>query len=199
MAIITLPTGMLFGAGTGVTQRTYDVVSTSQASGAVQARTFGPPRWALNLVAPEVQRPSEAALWESVLVRLRGRVNTLAAPDPGKLQPRGTRRGVLALGAAAAAGATTLNITGTGTLLTGDWLQIGAGLGSSQLVKVMSDASGSAVQIEPPLRQAFAISTQVTWDKPLAYYRLNSEPSGWTYGAGALQRDFALDLLEVWS
>lgn len=196
MAIITLPSGIKFAAGSGAGMRTYGMQTQSDATGAMQTRTFGPSRWSLKLISPEEMSLQEAALWESVVIRLRGRVNHLAAYDPGKVAPLGTRRGTLTLSAAAAAGATTIQVSGTGTLLAGDWLQIGTGLGSSQLVKVAVDTSTAAVTIEPPLRMAFALNAAVTWDKPLGYYKLASEMGLWTYGAGSLQGGFALDLLE---
>jgi hypothetical protein len=199
MAIITLPTGIKFAAGSGAGQRTYGMSTSSDATGAGQDRTFGPSRWTLRLVSPEEMLPTEAALWESVVIRLRGRINHLAAHDPGKVAPLGTRRGTLTLTAAAAAGATSISVSGTGTLVAGDWLQIGTGLGTSQLVKVAVDTSTAAVTIEPPLRTAFAINAAVTWDKPLGYYKLASQVGQWTYGAGTLQGGFALDLVEQWA
>ena len=78
------------------------------------------------------------------------------------------------------------------TLLAGDWLQIGTGLGTSQLVKVMSSAFEApdgtmAVAIEPPLRTAFAGGAPVTWDKPVAYYKQTSAPQ-WSYRPGRLYK-----------
>jgi hypothetical protein len=199
MAIITLPTGILFGAGSGVEQITYDITNGSAVTGADQPVSFGPARWGLTLLAPDRQYQSEAAAWEVLVLQLRGRLNVLACHDPGKPAPRGTRRGSLALGAAAAAGATSVNVTGTGTLLRGDWLQIGTGLGTSQLVKVVADTSTAAVQIEPPLRSAHASGTVVTWDKPLGYWRRGPERARWTYTGGGLQQGFALQFVEAFS
>jgi hypothetical protein len=196
VSIITLPSALLFGPETGVGQQRYDMSSVSDATGAGQDRTFGPPRWALTLASPSNLKPAEGALWEQLVIKLRGRLNHLAAHDPGKPAPLGTRRGALVLGAGAAIGATTIGVTGAGTLLAGDWLQIGSGLGSSQLVKVADDTATATVYIEPPLRMAFSAGELVTWDKPVGYYKMVSQPGKWTYAAGGLQRGFALDLLE---
>lgn len=91
------------------------------------------------------------------------------------------------------------------TLKAGDWLQLGTGLGTSQLVKVVSDATGTDAQamtvtIEPPLRQQFASTTAVTWDKPIAYYKQTGAPQ-WSYRPGRRikQAGFAIDALESWS
>lgn len=87
-------------------------------------------------------------------------------------------------------------------LKAGDWLQIGTGVGTSQLVKVTDDAqevnAGTmTVSFEPPLRTAFASSTAVTWDKPVAYYKQTSSPQ-WGYRA-RMSTGYALDLLESWT
>lgn len=91
------------------------------------------------------------------------------------------------------------------TLLTGDWLQIGTGVGTSQLVKAVADATAAiggtmTVVFEPPLRTAFSGGSAVAWDKPVAYYKQTSAPS-WSYriGRSRKQGGFALDLLESWT
>ena len=91
------------------------------------------------------------------------------------------------------------------TLLPGDWLQLGSGVGTSQLVKVVAaaqanDAARMDVTVEPPLRTAFAGGTVVTLDRPVAYYKQTSVPQ-WSYKAGARLKEggFALDLLESWA
>lgn len=87
------------------------------------------------------------------------------------------------------------------TVAAGDWLQLGAGVGTSQLVKVVAAATAAAdglltVTIEPPLRIQYASGTAVTVERPVAYYRLQGEPS-WSYQPGAMQSGFAADLLEA--
>lgn len=88
------------------------------------------------------------------------------------------------------------------TISIGDWLQIGTGVGTSQLVKVTASSSESnagtmAVTFEPPLRTGFASGTPVTWDKPVAYYKQTSAPQ-WGYHARK-STGYALDLLENWT
>lgn len=90
-------------------------------------------------------------------------------------------------------------------LKAGDWLQIGTGVGTSQLVKVTADAqevnAGTmTVSFEPPLRTAFSAGAAVTWDKPVAYFKQTSAPS-WSYRIGRTRKQggFALDLLESWT
>lgn len=88
------------------------------------------------------------------------------------------------------------------TLAAGDWLQLGSGVGTSQLVKVVADATEShlglmLVTFEPPLREDIADATAVTWDRPVAYYKQTSAPQ-WGYRA-RLSTGYALDLLESWT
>ncbi len=206
MAIITPSATFPFGAECGVGQARFDLVSSSDATGAEQARLLGPPKWTLRLVQPSRLTLAEQGQWASLVLRLRGKVNTLACWDPVRTAPLGTLRGTLALSATAAAGATTAALAGgtaSGTLKQGDWLQIGTGLGTSQLVLITADATANGsgavtVAFEPPLRQAFSGSTGVTWDKPVAYYRTAGDgATGWTYGVrGLTATGFALDLVE---
>jgi hypothetical protein len=209
MAIYTLPTTLKLGPECGIGQRRYDMLAASDTTGNTQVRVLAPPRWTMSLVQPERLTLAEANAWAALLVGLRGRVNVLAAWDVVRPAPLGTMRGALTLAALAAAGATTATVAGGAgqagaTLTAGDWLQIGTGLGSSQLVMLTdpatADGSGYAVvKFEPPLRQAYAAATTVAWDKPLAYYRSQSASFGWKYAnRGLMATGMALDLLETW-
>lgn len=208
MAIITLPSTLKLGVACGMGQRRFDLLSQSDATGTQQARLLGPPRWTLSLVQPERVTLIEGGAWAALVAQLRGRVNVLAAWDPVRPAPQGTLRGALVLSATAAAGATSIALSGgspaAGTLRAGDSLSIGSGLGASQLVMVTADATTVAgavtVGIEPPLRTAYAAGTTVSWDRPLAYYRAQADATTWTYGnSGTMVTGFALDLMETWS
>jgi hypothetical protein len=207
MSVIAMPTTLRIGA-VGIGQARYDLVEMSDASGSQASRLFGPPRWRLSLTSPPSLTLAQAAVWEALLLQLRGGINHLSAWDPVRVQPAGTMRGTLTLSGSHAAGATSITVTGGGsqaltTLKAGDWLQIGVGIGTSQLVKVMADsvANGSGVitgmAIEPPLRIAFSTATAVAWDRPIAYYKQGGTPQ-WAYGAGRTQTGFAIDALESW-
>lgn len=200
MAIVTLPTSLRLGAGSGMGQARFDSVSRSDPTGAEQARLFGPPRWLLRLVQPSNLAAAEAAAWRALLVQLRGRVNHLAAWDPGQLAPRGTLRGSLTLSGGLSVGATSLALSGsTGTLLRGDMLQIGSGLGTSQLVMVTVDGTQAAVTFEPPIRTAMSSGTAVTWDRPATHFRVTTESAQWTYARGRVVTGMSLDLMESWT
>lgn len=204
MAIISAPASMLFALGSGITQRTYGASADSQATGSLQYIMTGQPRWVLTISAPKLMRADEAGQWRAMLLSLRGRVNHLSCWDPSRPAPAGSARGTMSVGAGAAQGASSVNVAGGyGTLLRGDWLQIGAiALGTYQLVCVAADTVvPNVVPVEPPLRQAVAAGTSITWDKARALFKL---PSGdlpeFLAGASAGQiQGFKVQLLEQWS
>jgi hypothetical protein len=209
MSIISGATLAPLLAECGVEQVRYDMLESSDATGSQAARLFGPPRWRLAVRSKDAFTLVQAGAYEAVLLQLRGGVNHLSMYDPVRTAPQGTVRGTLTLNGSHSAGVTAISVTaGVGqsglTLKAGDWLQIGTGLGTSQLVKVMADATvnGSgviALTVEPPLRTAFSTGAAVTWDKPLAYYKQQGTPQ-WSYRPGMRMRQggFALDLLESW-
>jgi len=55
------------------------------------------------------------------------------------------------------------------------------------------------VSIEPPLRQAIGSGAAVTWDKPVAHYKLTGDSQAWQGVPGSSDvGGFAFDLLEDW-
>ena len=93
------------------------------------------------------------------------------------------------------------------TLSAGDWLQVGTGLGTSHYCMVTADAQATdagvlTVAIEPPTRETFTGGTAVAWDKPLAYYRQQTDATTWSMAPGGLfgplVTGLSLDLMETW-
>ena len=206
MAIIQMPSGLLLKR-LSMGQKRYDLASDSSDTGNSSTRLLAPPRWTMTFTSDDRMDTLQATAWEALALQLRGRVNTLEAWDYGKPAPLGTLRGSITLSAAHAAGATTLNLVAAGqvgkTLLAGDWLRLGTGLGSSQLVKVVvggtTNGSGAVtVTVEPPLRYAFSSGVSVTWDKPTTFYKQVQQTGGWAY-EGATQGGFSFDLIETWN
>lgn len=201
MTVITLASSLPLGVGTGLGQRRYDMAGSSESTGSEQGRLLGPPRWSMQLVQPANLTLHDSGRWQAMVMKLRGKVNRLAAFDPVRIAPTGTLRGSPTLTSSLAIGATSLAISGTtGTLLAGDLLQIGTGIGTSQLIMVVEDCTHAAVTFEPPARIAFSSATAITWSRPLCYFRLAGETSSWSYGpAGRVVTGMSLDLLEAWS
>lgn len=172
MSVITVPTALPVAASGGFTwgQRRFDLVTSSDATGATQVRPMGPPRWTVSMNCPAVVTNAQAGEWQSMLLRLRGRVNHLAVFDAARPYPRGTARGTMFLKVAASAGATTAAITGagiSGTLLKGDKLQISTGVGTSQLVQIVSDAT-SVPSSQVTVTWTNTAAQTVTWTNSAA-------------------------------
>lgn len=152
-------------------QKRYDLEEVSDSNGYAAARLMAPPRWTIGMRSPRSMKIAAASKWEVFLIPLRGRVNHLEAWDVMRTAPQGTMRGSLVLAADVAAGATSMTLLGAvGTLAAADLLQIGSGLGSSQLVKVMGAVSATVLT-----------SAAQTWTDGAA----NNQ--AWTDGAGHAQ------------
>jgi hypothetical protein len=208
MAIIT-PSTAIICARFAFGQRRSDIAEVSEVTGAASIRLGGPPRWKLAMESPQMLNPAQVAIWQPLLMNLRGRVNHLAMWDIGQLAPLGTMRGTMTISGTPAAGATSVTITaGVGqaatTLKANDWLQFGSGL-TSQLVNVTADATANGsgvitVTFEPPLRAALTNGSAVTWDRPVAHYKMVNSDFLLEYNPAYLTKGgVALDLLEQWS
>lgn len=208
MAIIQMPDTLRCGRGCKIEQVTFDVLTASEVTGSSQARPYGMPHWALSLVSPEALRDGQAGMWKAMLLALRGSVNVLAAYDPSRPAPVGTLRGAPTLASALAYGDTSMTLlAGAGqagkTLEAGDWLQIGAGFGSSQLVLVMAaavaDGGGNiTLSFEPPLRQAYPGGAAITWQRPRGYFRKPAGRVGWSPYSSRHTLAMSADLVEAW-
>lgn len=193
-----------FPANLGVAQFSwgcidYEMEESSDATGASASRIIGPPRWTAHLTSKEDMTLNQAALWEWLILSLRGD-NVLAMYDIVRTAPQGTMRGTPTLASPLVVGAISASFTGaSGTLLRGDMLQIGTGIGTSQLIKVANDVTfPGAVSFNNPIRKAITAGAAITWDKPVAYFRrVNRSATLGTYTLqGTGQGDFSLDLVE---
>jgi hypothetical protein len=102
-----------------------------------------------------------------------------------------------------AAGSAPQPFPGFPTLLAGDWLQIGTGVGSHYCMvtadATATDAGAITVSIEPPLRQAISSGAAVAWDKPLCHFKQTADGASWDAVPGSSDvGGFALDLIEDW-
>lgn len=206
MAVILMPPAMARAVECSIGQITHNVAEVSETTGAQSERLLGPPQWTMALRSASHMTLDEAAWWECTLLRLRGGVNVLAAWDPVRAIPRGSLRGTPTVLDAqrGGAGVTLGGITPGQTLAMGDWLQIGGGFTTSQLVKVVQPATAGGdgqmgVYIEPPIRQAIATGSPATVERALGYYRVQgSLRSAYQAGGKYKQGGFALDLVETW-
>ncbi len=202
MSVIT------YTAALGVSRMAWSQQRRDMAFGSVfgsQAVEVSTPLWAVELTGP-ARKDSQAGPWKALLMKLRGKTNQFEVWDVARPAPLGTMRGTMTLNAAAIQGATSLSIIAAGenakTLIEGDLLGLGSGV-TQQVVMVTADAASDgtgviAVNIEPPLRNAFSGGAAITWDKPKALFRAAQSRFGWQYRGGNMVEVTMLDLIEDW-
>ena len=128
------------------------------------------PIWSASVSIPSVRRDL-AADWKAMLVALKGSVGTFLLGDPDYATPRGTVSGTPTL--SGTAGDSTVSITMTGTLLAGDYIQLGTG-SAARLHQVLVDQSGSRnLEIWPDLRSTYSGET-VIYSSPKGVFRLGN-------------------------
>jgi len=197
MAVINIPTGF------SVARQTWEQARLDMNFASIfgaQAVEVGSPLWSTTITS-SLKRPEQ---WQAVMMQLRGRTNQLQLWNFGRPVPKGTMRGTMTA-SAASMGATSMTITAAGqggrTLLTGDYLGVGAGV-TQQVVMVTADATSNGsgvitVTFEPALRNALSGGAVVTWDRPKALFRRTDSKAGWDYEPGVV-KEMSMSLLEDW-
>jgi hypothetical protein len=132
--------------------------------------------WSASVSIPSVRRDL-AAEWKAMLVALKGSVGTFLLGDPDYVTPRGTVSGTPTL--SGTAGDSTVSVTMTGTLLAGDYIQLGTG-SAARLHQVLVDQSGSGnLEIWPNLRDTYSGET-VIYSSPKGVFRLGNSTTSWS-------------------
>ena len=132
--------------------------------------------WSASVSIPSVRREL-AADWKAMLVALKGSVGTFLLGDPDYVTPRGTVSGTPTL--SGTAGDSTVSVTMTGTLLAGDYIQLGTG-SAARLHQVLVDQSGSGnLEIWPNLRDTYSGET-VIYSSPKGVFRLGNSTTSWS-------------------
>lgn len=204
MAIISMrdaaAQGLFAGEGSGFGQIHYEVRTSSTVTGTTQARAVGLPRHTFKLALPQTMQAEKAGAWRALLMSLRGAVHHLEAYDPARQYPVGTARGDTTCGAIAK-GVLSGYINGTGTLKAGDWLQLGVGVGSSQLVMCAAPVTlPGVVAFTLPTFFAFASGSRVRFDRPCAYFKATSKVPEFGGHAGTTNiHGVTVDFLEQFS
>lgn len=136
---------------------------------------WGGEMWQADITLPPMER-ADAEAWLGFLTSLRGMYGTFLMGDPRGKVKRGTASSATITGAAEAS---SVSVTMTGTLLVGDYIQLGTG-SDATLHKVKQDQDGNGtLEIWPALRKArTAVSVTVSDAKGL--FRLSTNDIGWT-------------------
>ena len=132
--------------------------------------------WSASVSIPSVRRDL-AADWKAMLVALKGSVGTFLLGDPDYATPRGTVSGTPTL--SGTAGDSTVSVTMTGTLLAGDYIQLGTG-SAARLHQVLVDQSGNGnLEIWPDLRSTYSGET-IVYSNPKGIFRLAQSVTSWS-------------------
>lgn len=170
-----------------------------------QSLVTGAPVWSVEMSGVSETR-AEARQIQTFLESLDGYQNQLELWNLEVPQPVGTMRGIMTLSAAAAQGANTISISaGSGqagkTLLRGDMVGIGSLL-TQQVLRIQADAMADetgkiVVQIAAPLRNAFSAGASISWDRPKALFRQQTQNQGVTFTPEGGE-PWSLSLIEDW-
>ena len=149
--------------------------SASPFSYKQQVISFGGQQWSASVSIPSVRRDL-AAPWKSMLIGLKGQVGSFLLGDPDYVTPQGTATvGTLTGTVATDSVAVTLD----GTLLAGDYIQLGT-VSASKLHVVLQDQSGNGtLEIWPALRQDYTNET-IILASPKGVFRLADSMTSWS-------------------
>lgn len=150
-------------------------VSQSPFTYKQQIVSHGGQKWEASVNIPSVHR-DKAAQWKALLVGLKGPVGTFLLGDPDYATPQGTVSSCTLTGSA---GDETVNVVMTGTLLAGDYIQLGSG-STAKLHQVLLDQDGNGnLEIWPALRSNYTSAT-VTFNAPKGVFRLSNNVTSWS-------------------
>ena len=153
-----------------ITLSANNAVAISQSPFTFQQQIIRHPgqRWTASVSIPPVRRDL-AEPWVAFLLAMNGPVGTFLLGDPNGKAPQGTATSATITGTARSS---TPTITMTGTLLAGDYIQIGSG-DTATLHKVLHNIDGTgAVDIWPALRSDVTDAT-VTLTNTVGKFRLS--------------------------
>lgn len=157
--------------------RAVNAVATSQSPFTYKQQiiSHGGQRWEASVTIPSVRRDL-AAPWKAMLTGLKGPTGTFLLGDPDYATPRGT---VSSCTLSGNAGSDAATVTMTGTLLAGDYIQLGAD-STARLHQVLEDQDGSGtIQIWPNLRSDYT-SASVTFNNSKGVFRLKESVTSWS-------------------
>lgn len=172
---ISLPTTSIGIANISLGAENAVAVSSSPFTYKQQVIQHPGQRWTATVTIPPVRREF-AEPWVAFLLALRGQVGTFLLGDPAGAAPRGTATSATITGTT---GASSVSVTMTGTLLAGDYIQLGSG-SDATLHKVVQDQNGSGtLEIWPALRKdRTAVSATLTSARGL--FRLATNQQNWS-------------------
>lgn len=177
---LTLPTSIGIA---NITLSANNAVAISQSPFTFQQQIVqhAGKRWTASVSIPPVRRDL-AEPWNAFLLALNGPVGTFLLGDPNAKEPRGTVSTATLTGTA---GSSSPSITKTGTLLAGDYIQLGSGA-TATLYKVLEDKSGNGtIEIWPALRSSVTGAT-VILTNTVGRFRLSSTQQSFSIDSASI-------------
>lgn len=171
---INTPTNIGFAQ---ISLRAVNAVAISQSpfTFATQVHSYPGEKWQADITIPPVNREFGEE-WVAFLTALRGSYGTFLLGDPAGASPRGTATAATITGTS---GSRSVTVSMTGTLLAGDYIQLGTG-SDATLHKVLEDQSNSGtLEIWPALRKARS-GVSATLTNPKGVFRLTSNVQNWS-------------------
>lgn len=157
--------------------RAVNAVATSQSPFTYkqQVVSHSGQKWEASVSIPSVHR-DKAAPWKAMLVALKGQTGTFLLGDPDYETPQGT---VSSCTLSGSVGEETATVVMTGTLVAGDYIQLGTG-SDSRLHQVLVTQSGDgSLEIWPALRSNYTSAT-VIFTAPKGVFRLSNNVTSWS-------------------
>jgi hypothetical protein len=161
-----------------LTTRNAIAVSRSPFTYAEQIHSYSGQQWEATVTLKPMVR-LEAEAWLAFLVSLRGQYGTFLLGDPGgySLQSASSPSSATITGTA---GSGSLTVSMTGTLVAGDYIQIGSA-GSATLHKVLQNqANSGTLEVWPYLRTTYSSTTNLVLTNPRGRFRLASNETNWS-------------------
>jgi hypothetical protein len=164
----------------GIAQIELRAANTTSTSASLftykqQVISYGGQQWSASVSIPSVRRDLSAP-WKAMLIGLKGQVGTFLLGDPDYVTPQGTATTGTLTGAVAT---DSVTVTLDGTLLAGDYIQLGTGA-NAKLHTVLQDQSGNGtLEIWPALRQAYTNET-IVLASPKGVFRLSESVTSWS-------------------
>ena len=177
---LTLPTAIGIA---NITLSANNAVAISQSPFTFQQQIVqhAGQRWTASVSIPPVRRDL-AEPWNAFLLALNGPVGTFLLGDPNAKGPQGTVSTATLTGTA---GSSSPSITKTGTLLAGDYIQLGSGA-TATLYKVLEDKSGNGtIEIWPKLRSSVT-GANVVLTNTVGRFRLSSNQQSFSINEASI-------------
>lgn len=203
MADIDLPNNFLsLVRNSSFGLETNTQVFTSALSKFVERSELDGARWKARYELVPMRRATFAEL-QSILIKLKGRVNRVNVYDPDATSPRGSVAGTILVNGGSQTG-TSLDCDGfanstTGLFLPGDYFEVNNEL---KMVTASVDSNGSGeatIQFEPPLRASPADNAQITYSTPKCKMILDNDGIQWDSNDAGIYESVSFSLTEAFS